>query len=321
MATTLTLYKCNYCDKTLKTKAGINKHEKECINNPIHLDIKNRVEQIRCEATSVEDLVFSIKDYLLELGVEIVFTSYPSCYSEVVSNSHSAPRGYERNGGQTKAAPIGYPGWTGRWEGSIKVIDPTILGTSKCLSFWEITRGGISARAKELNFWYLNTGTGTSGDTFSIEGRLYLYDFPKMHKEYIDNGGAITDLAQEYVQVLDIYRKAYDKKLQQSIKENSTLKQILQLSDQCKKLEESMYNLHRKYIDRFITDFNKAYNVKPPKVPGAFVHNKLLAETFQQIAYADNAAPLPQLQSFIDKLEELTNKMSLLQEKNPEYFL
>lgn len=66
-------------------------------------------------------------------------------YSDMVSNSHSAPEGYPQNWGRDETVPKGYPGWSGRvW----------IRYSEECRSF------GSDPFTKTLTF----TGTGGAGD-------------------------------------------------------------------------------------------------------------------------------------------------------------
>lgn len=75
-------------------------------------------------ATSPEHLLQMIEKLFYDNGIKITFENYPSSYSDCCSNSHRSPKDYKQNWcHKHKDLPRGYPGFYGRWEGKIEVIN------------------------------------------------------------------------------------------------------------------------------------------------------------------------------------------------------
>ncbi|RLD78640.1 MAG: hypothetical protein DRJ15_11140 [Bacteroidetes bacterium] len=112
-----------------------------------------------------------IEHYLKKQEIQVVYYCLKVMYSDSISNTHHAPRGYPTNwGGQTKDIPKSYPGWLGYlW-----------IGLSK-----PVGRRGISdSPITPLKKIGIHTGTGGGGHTSNI---------PKFIKDKLVPGRRITD--------------------------------------------------------------------------------------------------------------------------------
>lgn len=134
-------------------------------------------------------------------------------FSSLVSNTHSAPIGKERNWYRKDNLPMGYPGLTGYLRYSM-YIDKKHQHLYPCGSdMWSNTR--------------IHTGTGGGGgiheidnglyiQNFSYEYKIFLDDFPAM-KESFDNARVLLALTDDYKSIISMVDDMYPAKNYQSI--------------------------------------------------------------------------------------------------------
>ena len=318
MAKQLTLYQCSFCDHTLKTEKGILKHEKSCTENPAVLDIEKNIEDIRCTSTSVVEVIERLKTYLLTLGIKLTFTRYPDSYDELIRNSYKVPKGHRQNYSRCPDTPTGYPGWSGRWEGQVEVVDPSILNTSKHIYFTEVLNGGVH---KKLKIPFIHTGGGGGGNDFSFDGMFFVYDFPKMYEKYLTEGGAISELSNHYSGVVDDYFTTLDSERTIAIRSDPLVLELTRLNKQSQNLKQALelaIGLRQKDVK---AKFNEDYEVPLPLPPDPFCADSDTIQKIQSATFSGTAKPAPKLEEYTKKLTELVEQMNNLKTENPEYFL
>jgi len=130
-------------------------------------------DSVRLEAVSFADIFDRLRKYSKKyFGLKLELWEVPDQFSLSVSNTHDCPVGGVTNwGGQTKGAPRGYPGWSGRWEGSVSGKRDCKL---RSLFYY------VFGNADGFRGFYV--GTGSCGDKFSISGSIFLQDFPLVQK-------------------------------------------------------------------------------------------------------------------------------------------
>jgi len=305
-----TTYECEYCNKSYKTLSGVNKHERICNKSPIESN-HNAIETIRQSATSIHDLISKITNFLDSIGIEIIFTDYPTTWSDLVSNSHNAPRGYEQNWGSEPSKPKGYPGWTGRWKGSIKHKN-----SNKEVRLSDLTH---SQGNPVMHIPFMHTGSGCTGQNFSIEGKLYLYDFPLMYKTWVEEGKEYEYMLQEYSPIIHKLREEYhncqssyitNDPLVASI--NTTIGEVTTLLSD---LKDQQSNIIAYKKNEFVIN-------NPLKLP-SILHmatDPLVVKQLVKDSTSKDIASV-KLNNYAKELLVLSEKLITYKSNNPEYFI
>jgi hypothetical protein len=197
--------------------------------------IRRKAKKIRLTSKSINEVIENLKELFLEYGIKIAFHNYPSTFSIAVCNSHKAPIGYKTNWGKQKGdVPTSYPGFERRWSGNIEVVDKAKAKTvfsGNHPSFGDIT--------DIVDF--LCTGSGNSGDNFSIDGMLWLYDFPLINEEYNSEYNVQrVVISENYNLALDNFERKYH---QAQIKEIKTNAMNIELDNQRRVLEQCLDTL------------------------------------------------------------------------------
>ncbi len=313
------MYKCEFCSRISKSKLDIKKHEIECSGNPLIKNINKikqksyvAIDEIRKNAISIEDLIQKIEKYLLTLGIKLAFKSYPCNFSKNISNSHTSPKGYDRNWGGNDDKPNGYPGWSGYWEGKIEIIDSSILG-KKHLSFSELVN--------EFNLHFFQTTSGSGGSDFRYSGMLWLYDFPVMHQEFEDSGEAFSVLDNEYFTKLIAYQKEYNDKRQRFIDDDKDIIYIKDHEKELKKLSLELQTIRSQKSKALKNDFNQKYGKDLPLPPRAFISDSTFVMNVHA-AISFNAETIhPDIEPLFQRVEDLTQEILKYIDKKPEEFI
>lgn len=177
-------FKCPVCKHLYLNVEAAAICTKRCGADAYRKDLAARKEEkreknmhwVRENAISLPHAMELLVSYTKTLGITLSFSQYPK-YMGDVSNSHGAPLGgfprvwssYDNK----ENFPGKYPGFEGRWEGTIRGKCPY----SSCFDY-----------RREITFHCLvehivsgfHSGSGCPGKDFSIGGYLFLYDFPKM---------------------------------------------------------------------------------------------------------------------------------------------
>lgn len=175
-------YQCPVCKKLHIDQVKAWLCVKKCGADAYRKDLARRHDEkreksmnwIKDNATSPNDAMRLLVEHAKSFGLTVKIDQYPNEFTDVL-NSHGAPDGFPRVWSQydnKKNLPLTYPGFAGRWDGSVrgKCPNKTCWNKNKpdlkCL-FECITNGFFS-------------GTGCPAEDFSIGGYFFLYDFPKM---------------------------------------------------------------------------------------------------------------------------------------------
>lgn len=310
--------KCFRCSTEFKTKKEFSLHV--CTAPPrenSHVLRVQRAQLIRETATSIEHLIQLIQEYCLEFGVQITFRDYPSCFDNNVSNTHNSPEGYPRSG--NGEAPTGYPGWYGCWKGNIQIIDRDLL-EDKLQKHFTPSEFSFSNLKETLFMYYLQTGTGTPSAQFDIGGKLFVYDFPKMHEEFKSNGNEPIILESNYIDLIKRYsaefsrdREKYVKSSKEFQKTLSMYNEVLELSG---KLKAGLEKVQRVKTD----EFNKKYGKPLPLPNSAFMNPQKVKEISVDHQY-QSATVLPDLEKMYKAAEKLKEEIETYAEKYPEYII
>lgn len=182
-----TTYHCPVCGKSHAQMMLAEHCRSKCLEQKRVESIHHeRIHRARNEATSIHNFVELIVKYSKEwYGIEVGFKEYPNGTLKPLSSSHNSPVGCPQNWGghgDKDEIPRTYLGWQGRWEGQAVGTVPN-LGT---VDYGTFRRPKEQADLGFLRVVFpgINTGTGCPGDKFSIEGKLFLHDFPKIVEEY-----------------------------------------------------------------------------------------------------------------------------------------
>lgn len=276
----------------------------------IKKQINKKAEEIRKTSKSIHEVILRLQNLWLEYGIKVVFTSYPSSFTHSASNSHSAPKGYPQNWGGKPDKPKGYPGWVGTWEGKV-ITDKNIWGNGLYFSDLVDSYGGI---------YWIKTGTGGGGDDFRFEGKLFLYDFPVMHKEFEDNGKAYTVLKNNYTDSVTGYYKTFINARDTSVKKEKQVEYINMLQKELVDLSSTLDKKRKQTIDYYRGKFCDTYGVKLEIPNTMFVDDDALSTTITASNYSA-AVPLPELESTVKRISELTEEINTYTINNPEQFI
>jgi hypothetical protein len=202
----ITAYKCDATGKLFEDKAKYVKHIRKVAAerritrkiDAVHKTEKqwwmdnfwNRVkslEQLKAAILHHRDVFAAngIKNYrgspkLLPTPI-IEFTTLKLHYKDSVSNSHNCPHdGVTNWAGETKGAPRGYAGWTGRFDYDVQSHKNQLHSYPGSSEMWENTRihtgtgGGGGHKDQEKNF----------KQSFGYVLYLFFSDWPAMAAEY-----------------------------------------------------------------------------------------------------------------------------------------
>lgn len=336
MAKKTEVFNCDYCEKSYKTLLGANKHELTCSKNPNTKEniakkkenakrdyYKNKAEDIRLTATSPLEVVTRVADLLLEYGIKIKFNSYPTNFNEKVSNSHNSPIDYKKYpsnwcGNNTKhGVPTGYPGYSGRWAGKIEVLkDSPYKGNRIGLS--DLTNGASSL---PFRFPYINTGSGSSGDNFSMDGMFFIYDFPMMEKEYLNKIDNLEHVEKEYMSTLRNYHKLYINERNKTIKADKELNDIVKIQQELTNMYDKTRVIKESINQAVIDKYNSEKGYKLPNPPSAFLSNSQeIMKIHADVSFSVNHTEHDK-SGIISKIDELDKRIKVYIDKNPEIFV
>lgn len=310
----ITSYVCSYCKYTLRTEKGILSHEKTCKHSPITIEAHRTktafelaVKDIQTTSKNVPELLSRLAAYLRTVNIELTINSYPDKWSNCASNSHSAPAGYEENwcGMKNSAGvPNGYPGWTGRWEGTIKYL------TSTKETYFSLLRDRIP---------FIHTESGCSGANFSIEGKLFLYDFPTMHEEWKGSGAEFNLIGDEFTLTLSKLKSEYVKATCSWIEQQKDSIAIAVLKKELYELSSLLTKVSVASNSYYNSVYRNENPLTIPELPSAFVDLKeyQLTKNLQVIKQIDK----PDIDILYNKAFTLAATLNTYKTKHAEYFI
>lgn len=142
--------------------------EMETIRNSVRFEARSLTEAINL-------LVSKSKEHY---NIQLHIDQYPARFG-MQSITHVCPIGKETNWSTKPDHPRGHLGWHGRWEGTIRGQWKSHFSDTGNPSFSDYIG------RNEVGFYGFNTGTGSGGSNFSIDGTIFLEDFPLIHKKEI----------------------------------------------------------------------------------------------------------------------------------------
>jgi hypothetical protein len=326
--TTVTQYQCEFCLFTFDSEDNAKRHEKTCSKNPIVIEkekLKSQfykdIEEIRLTSKTIPEVIQRTVDLFDKNGIDLTFTEYPKKFNDMISSHSDAPLGKptSRRDTDDKGNPIPkyYPGWTGRWSGTIKYKE-----SDKRLSGSDIYRQSWNCYNDRYPFSipFMVTGGGNGGTNFSYYGTLWLPDFPIMYKEWQDNNGDFRNLQTEYSEKIQEYIKEYNKAQevyindQYDIKENETiLKNIEELMTSCKValMKNKQY---------YKNQFNEQYDIKIPEMTTAFIDLNEYEKVYQEIKVCKLNKPYNKIPEMLERLHNLLQRYNNYINEHPERF-
>lgn len=273
------------------------------------MEAGEKVEQIRTTSTNIHQVILSLKDLWKELGITVVFTSYPSRFDADISNSHDAPLNYPTNFIRDILKPLYYPGWEGYWEG-------TVFGNN--LNFRSLIEGDKKFNLPSIH--WIKTGTGSPGQSFRISGTLFLYDFPLIEESY---KSAYTDhdsIKKTFKAVLNHYDKHYSQALYSYINTQQQTVTLKELAAQIKELRVCLEDKENKSKAYLTSEFNKQYNAPLPVPPLSFIDDEKVRRILTKATY-ETANPLPELKEVYEKIKKVHQELIQFEKDNLELLI
>jgi len=279
------------------------------------------INKIRENAESVEDLLQQIEEYLLECGVKLQLKQYPATFNLLCSNSQSAPKCYTQRF-PNSPIPSGYPGWIGQWEGTVEIFDSSLFGSdlikSKIFTSLKMTfRDMISY----FGLHFFKTGSGNTGENFSIGGTIFVGDFPKMQKELDDQGGAFDVMSKEYFFQLNKYNEKFRDKRWDFITNNVVFKTLDQKLGELSSLVKTIEAVQAKMTTALKNDFNKQYGIPLPKPPTAFMKDSESIMIIHGDVSFSSETIHPELKGIYSHVSALTKEIKSYVSERPEEFI
>ena len=320
-------YQCDHCGTILKTEAGAIKHEEKCPKNDVakvekaklRSEFSKELQEIQETSVSIHEVVMRVVELWRKYGVNVNFSSYPSSFSMNVRNTHDSPKGYPQNWRSKPGLPKGYPGWEGRWAGTVEIVDPKKLGTASA-SLQELCgTWGPCGNIDGVTFFKPGCGGGGVKD-FSYSGMMFLYDFPKMHKEFIDNGEEYKVLESEYNASISDYRKVFLGLCREHVEKNPEYVKISKMIEDLNKSIGELEQAKSKFADSIRQKFTESYDVPIPKPTSIFVNDGVVMSTVCNTQRV-GAKVHPKMDELMTYVSSLASKIGTYKDDNPELFI
>ncbi|WXB47912.1 hypothetical protein WCWAEYFT_CDS0210 [Vibrio phage VB_VaC_TDDLMA] len=316
------VYECEHCKKQYKTLKGVLHHELNCDENPVvnralleRGKIKQEVEDIRLKARSIPHLMQLLEEFLLTKGLKLVLRSYPSHFEYSLSNSHDSPIGYPQNWCGRRdhdGVPRGYPGWSGKWDGHIEIIDPTILNIK------DTKRRDIDSL---INKWsdslmHINFLDSMSNNT----GKLWLYDFPLMWEEFKNNGHELKVIETQYKELLNNHHKKFSQERLKYIINNDTSQILQELKEKTQQhlnmLDEAISSNHAYLKNKYNSE--NGFDFTPPYT--MFEDAGYIMKRHTDLSHGEDKGN-PEPSKLIQEIERLNKVASDYVHNHPEIFI
>jgi hypothetical protein len=325
-------YQCEHCGTVLKTEAGAIKHEEKCPKNNVakmekvklQSEFSKELQEIRETSVSIHEVVLRVVELWRKFGVNVNFNSYPSVFSMQVRNTHDSPKGYPRNWESKPGLPKGYPGWQGRWIGTIEIVDPKKLGNH--YAYFQDLCGvwGQCGNLEGVTFFKIGCDGGCGGgggeNDFSYSGMMFLYDFPKMHKEFIDNGEEYKVLESEYNTSISDYKKVFLELCREHVEKNPEYVKLSATIEEMKKSIIELEHAKSKFADSIRQKFTENYDVPIPTPTSIFVNDGVVMSTVCN-TQRKGAKVHPKMDELMDYMGSLALKIKTYKDDNPELFI
>ena len=321
-------YQCDHCGTVLKTEAGAIKHEEKCPKNDVakmtktklRAEFSKELQEIRETSASIHEVVMRVVELWRKYGVNVNFDSYPSAFSVHVRNTHDSPKGYPQNWESKPGLPKGYPGWEGRWAGTVEIVDPKKLGNGYAtLQDLCGTLGGQCGNLDGVTFFKIGCG-GCGAKDFSYSGIMFLYDFPKMHKEFIDNGEEYNVLETEYNTSISDYRNTFLELCREHVEKNPEYVKISKMIGDLNKSIGELAQAKSNFADSIRQKFTESYDVPIPKPTSIFVNDRVVMSTVCNTQRV-GAKIHPKMDELMTYVSSLASKIKTYKDDHPELFI
>lgn len=247
------MYVCEVCNKPYLEFSAAIRCEKSCkkasrdLKN--HQKLKKEADDIRLTSSSLSEVIERTAKFMKkQYGVDIVFDSYPNKLG-MEHISHNSPIGVKTVWGNrdSKGRPTSYLAFKGRWTG-------TITKDGKEVSFGSYI--GTFKREHHINF--LHSGSGSSGSKFSMDGCIFLQDFPLLEEQYKE----YTVLETKATAAKELKRRKnaqYNKELDNAVSNDADVlaltKVQTELNTKLRSIEAYMYEIVGEKRELYKKDF------------------------------------------------------------------
>ena len=319
------VFMCEYCSKVLKTEEGMFRHEDSCDKNTAKAERISKyfsaLEDIRLTSTTIHEVISRVQDLWLSIGVKVTFSSYPSKFDKNISNSSAAPIGYERNWNRSPDLPSGYPGWSGRWNGKVEVLDAKLAGVSY-IHFRDLCSGSVFPRGNiPGGAPYLHSDTGGGGmDSFAYSGMMFIYDFPKIHQEFINNGGEYEVLEEEYNRSVDSFYKVFKNKQRDYVNNDQRKSAITRTIAEITDCLTELNNANIAITNTLSDEFAKTFTTELPKPIPVFADDESVMQAVCGTQAPDKIVH-PEMKKLFERVERLAIQIGKYKAENPELFI
>lgn len=262
---TITAFECSICHCLEKNEEKIFKHYQKCLKEKNKKEKETKIlaerennKLIICrEASNIDEVKTLLEKYAKEFfDIDLKITTWDFRYEHCCSNSHSAPRGKEKNWCGTKDKediPKGYPGFTGTINGSI--VFPKKEYNWGEPSFSDLVGNGFDRMME--NGWFgllgIHTESGGGGNnSFSYGATIWIDDFPKIKAKY-EKYIKVEDNKRRYDHNKSIIRSKHQEIVIGAIKNDE---QLLVINKEKEKLTNEINKLNQEYKKR-IEQINK----------------------------------------------------------------
>ena len=243
------MYVCEVCNKPYLKFSDATKCEKSCKKALRDLEnyqkLKKEADDIRLTSTSLSEVIKRTAKFMKkQYGVDIVFDSYPDKIS-MQYISHDAPIGVKtiwdsRNSG---GLPTEYLAFKGRWTGNI-------TKDKKAVSFSDYI--GTFKRDHLINF--LHSGSGSSGSKFSVDGCIFLQDFPLIEQQY-NEYIALKEKETANKELRRLKTAIFNKELAEAVNNDPEVSELMKVHIELNSKLDSL----RAYMSEVIDEKRKLY--------------------------------------------------------------
>jgi hypothetical protein len=249
---TVERYECSVCgrlhDEKKDASTCVRSCKKELKEKEQWRLQREELEDIRLTSTSLAEVLIRCNRYLEKyFKVTMDYTSYPDKlrYESITHNSPVGVKTIWDSRNNPDNLPSSYLAFCGRWIGKVKKVTDGVVKTG----FSDY----IGTFGQKIPF--LHTGTGSGGSGFSIDGCMFLQDFPlieKQHNELVE-----LKLKRDAYSTRETNVKAeYQRAMKDAIDSDA---EILELIDVKLELEKKLTML-KEYLDEKITEKTQLYH-------------------------------------------------------------
>ena len=196
----------------------------------------SELDDIRLTSTSLAEVLIRCNKYLEKYyKVSMDYTSYPDKLG-YESITHNSPIGVKTiwSNKNPDNLPTSYLAFRGRWKGTVKKVGDGAVKTG----FGDY----IGTFGQKIPF--LHSGTGSSGKEFSIDGCMFLQDFPLIEKQHNE----LTELKLKrdaYSERALNVKEEYQRAMKDALDSDAEIVEIMNVKQEL----ESKLSMLKEYLD------------------------------------------------------------------------